>query len=283
MFGRRVQEISELGGTGESMSEEFTLPAKLIDIHNHVWAEPMGGVEDVDGDRLIETMNGSNIERTLIMGVTYGHNEKTLAAVKKHSQRFVGGVFADPRDGQRAMDEVRKYHAEGFRVIKLFPNRGYCPDDEQFRPFFDQAAQLKMAVLSHCGFLLPLAVSAAYYSSPGRFEKLMRTYPEMPFIMAHMGGIGAFLQTIMLTTRLPNAYADFSPGQGMWVLSVAPAMIATIPANKLMWGADSYTGIPDQLKTDRTALIAANHGPSLEKMFYSNAKGLLQRLGVIPT
>ena len=267
------------------MSEEFSLPTKLIDIHNHIRVEPLGNAAEADpgGDKLIEIMDGLNVEHTLVMGVTYGHNEKTLAAVKKHSQRFVGGVFADPRDGERAMDEVRKYHAEGFRFVKLFPNFGYYPDDEQFRPFFDVVAELKMAVLSHCGYLAPGPGSAAYYSNPGRFEKLMRAYPETPFIMAHMGGIDAFLQTIMVTTRFSNAYADFSPGQGTWVLNVAPAMVATIPAHKLMWGADSYGGIPDQHKQNHAALIAANHGPSFAKMFYSNAKELFQRLGAIPS
>ena len=168
------------------MSENFSLPSKLIDIHNHVRMDPIGSTADADpgGDKLIANMDGLNVERTLIMGVTYGHNQSTLAAVKKHPQRFVGGVFADPRNGRRAIDEVRKYHAEGFRFVKLFPNFGYYPDDEQFRPFFEAAAQLKMAVLSHCGYLYPGPGTAAYYSNPGRFEKLMRAYPDMPFIMA---------------------------------------------------------------------------------------------------
>jgi uncharacterized protein len=264
------------------MTEPFPLPGTLVDIHNHVRADPLGGEEDVGGDGLIALMDSLNVEHALVMGVSYAHNGKTLAAVKKHSRRFAGGVFADPRDGGRAIDEVRRYHAEGFRFVKLFPNYGYYPDDDKYRPFFDAACELKMAVLSHCGFLFPGHGSAAYYSNPGRFEKLMRAYPDMPFIMAHMGGIDAFLQTIMLTTRLANAYADFSPGQGTWVLKVAPAMVATIPAHKLMWGSDSYTGIPEQLREDRTALIAANHGASLEKMFYSNGKELLERLGAIP-
>jgi predicted TIM-barrel fold metal-dependent hydrolase len=280
-----VHNRSSLARLEEDMSEDYSLPTKLIDIHNHIRMDPIGTDADGDpnGDRLIGIMDGLNVQRTLVMGVTYGHNEKTLAAVKKHPQRFVGGAFADPRDGRRAIDEVRKYHAEGFRFVKLFPNFGYYPDDEQFRPFFDVVAELKMAVLSHCGFLFPGPGTAVYYSNPGRFEKLMRTYPDTPFIMAHMGGIDAFLQTIMLATRLPNAYADFSPGQGTWVLNVAPAMVATIPANKLMWGSDNYWGIPEQLQANRAALIAANHGPSFEKMFYSNAKELLQRLGAIPT
>jgi predicted TIM-barrel fold metal-dependent hydrolase len=255
------------------MNQDFPLPAKLIDVHNHL------APEDAQGDNLVALMDSLNVETTLVLGLDYAHNAKTLDAVRKHPGRLVGGVFADPRDG-RAIHEVRKCHAEGFRFVKLFPNLGYYPDDDQFRPFFDEVANLRMAVLSHCGFLAPTkGVSAAYYSHPGRFEKLLRTYTDTPFVFAHMGGIAGFLETIMLTTRLPNAYADFSPGQGTWVLNVAPAMVATIPADKLLWGADSYHGIPDQLKANQQALIAANHGPAFDKIFHDNAKELFQRLG----
>jgi predicted TIM-barrel fold metal-dependent hydrolase len=140
-----------------------------------------------------------------------------------------------------------------------------------------------MAVLSHCGFLIPTkGVSAAYYSHPGRFEKLLRTYTDTPFVFAHMGGIAGFLETIMFTTRLANAYADFSPGQGTWVLNIAPAMVATIPAAKLMWGADTHYGVPDLIKTNQQALIAANHGPAFQKIFHDNARELFQRVGAIP-
>ncbi len=257
------------------MSQDFALPGKLTDVHNHLAAD------DPQGDKLVALMDSLNIETTLVLGLDYANNPLVLDAVNKHPGRLIGGVFADPRD-RNAIHDIRHYHAQGFRIVKLFPNLGYYPDDDQFRPFWDEVSRLQMGVLTHCGFLLASkGVSAAYYSHPGRFEKLLRTYPETPFIFAHMGGIDGFLEAIMFTTRLANAYTDFSPGQGMWVLSVAPAMVATIPAGKLIWGSDTYEGIPGHLEFDRKALIAANHGPNFEKIFHSNAKELFQRIGAV--
>lgn len=246
---------------------------RIIDIHNHI------DDKDPQGDKLVELMDAMNIETTLAMGHNgAGSNENALRSVRKHPRRLVGGVFADPRD-PAAMETVRRHHGEGFRVVKLFPNLGYYPDDDAFRPFFDFVAEMKMAVLSHCGFLSPQAgVSAAYYSQPGRFEKLVRTYKDTPFIFAHMGGIDGFIQMIMLTTRLPNAYADCSPGQGAWVLEFAGQMAASIPPHKLMWGADSYDQDP-WLNRNVPWLVKAGFAQNLDKIFYSNAKDLLTRIG----
>lgn len=251
------------------------LPPAIIDIHNHV------AKDDPGGDKLIALMDSLNISHTVVLGNCKGVNQHAVQAIEKHPDRFIGGVCVDPRDGDSAIDLVKAHHAQGWRIVKLFPNMGYFPDDEALRPFFDMVAELKMGVLSHCGWLDPRAgVSAAYYSNPGRFEKLVRTYTQTPFIFAHMGGIDGFLQAIMLTTRTPNAYVDCSPGQGAWVLTHAGQMVASIPPHKLMWGADSYCH-QDWLNHNHAALDKIGFGPHLAKIFHDNAMGLLRSLGAM--
>jgi len=258
----------------------FSLPEKIVDFHNHVRT-------DKETDELIDLMNAYQVERTLIMGVyplpaCPDSNALVLAAAKKHPDRFVGGVYADPREGAKAIETVHRFHGEGFRIVKLFPNLGYYPDDPVFRPFFDAVAKLGMAVLSHCGFLNPAAGpdSAEYHSRPSRFEKLIRRYPDTPFIMAHMGGIAGFLEAAMLTTRTRNAYADTAPGQGLWVFKTVPQIAATFPPEQIIWGADSYdyAGLIPQYKS---ALEDAGFGPHFHKVWRDNAIGLLKRIGAI--
>ena len=262
------------------MTEEFALPDRLIDIHNH-------GRAGEDGSELVELMDAHRIALALVMGVRgdgiVADNADVLKAVRAHPGRLVGGVFADPREGARAVEEVRRYHGEGFRVVKIFPNHGYYPDDDEVRPFFDAVASLGMAVLSHCGWLSPEpgAEYASYYSHPGRFEKLIRAHPETVFIMAHMGGIAGFLESVMLTTRTPNTYVDCSPGQGLWVLQCAGPLVAAVPPGKLMWGCDG-TGFAELIPRYRAALIGAGFGPHLDAIFHDNARSLLERIGAIP-
>jgi len=255
------------------MPQQYALPQRIIDIHNHPSKQG-------DSSDLVELMDAAGIETTLVMGTFQNPNEQVLRAVRAHPGRLVGGAFIDPRDDD-AVDQLARYCDQGLRVVKLFPNFGYYPDDDRFAPFFEKVAELGMAVLSHCGWLTPKAgVSVAYYSHPGRFEKLIRKYPDTPFILAHMGGIAGFLEAVMLTTRAPNAYVDCSPGQGAWVLSAAGTMAATIPPDKLMWGADSHD-LQHWLEHYAQALGKVGFGPHFEKIFYGNARGILERIGAI--
>ncbi len=216
------------------MSVIDKLPAKLIDAHKHFsqWIAPA---------ELVELMDASNIEMSLVMGTPHrdGANDEIAQALIDYPGRFVGGVFVDPREAD-AVDQVRHYHAQGLRIVKLFPNFGYYPDDEQFLPFFAAAAELGMGVLSHCGWLrADFGTTSAHYSAPNRFEKLLHRFGDMPFIFAHMGGVAGFLEGLMQAKYYPNAYLDTAPGQGLWVLNYATKLARTIDPEKILWGADS--------------------------------------------
>ncbi len=253
-----------------------TLPGKIIDAHNHL------ADHDPDGSKLIDIMDAHNVEMTLIMGTLGRRNGLIVEAVRKHPGRFIGGVYIDPRQGSAAIDEVRHYHGEGIHLVKLFPNFGYYPDEDRFRPLFDVVAELGMGVLSHCGWLTPsMGVSAAYYSRPGRFEKLIRTYPDTVFIFAHMGGMDGFLESRMLISRAPNAFADTAPGQGLWVLEDGGSIAASTPTDKIMWGADMYY---DRRIIDKYLAAFGKQGftEQLEKIFYSNARGVFEKIGALP-
>jgi len=264
------------------MSETFSLPDRIIDIHNHL--RP-----DDDGLELIGLMDEVHIDVTLIMGSPREfrlRNEAMVEACHKYPDRLVGGAYYDPREGKKAIDALKHYRDEGIPVVKLFPNLGYFPDADEVRPFFEKVAELGMAVLSHCGWLggsgekVSRENWAAYYSHPGRFEKVIRACPDTVFIMAHMGGIAGLLESVMLTTRTPNTFVDCSPGQGLWALEHGGAITASVPPEKLMWGADGY-GQKESLPRYKTALEALGYGPHLDKVFYGNARGILEGLGLV--
>ena len=265
------------------MAKTLPVPKPIFDAHNHLRAD------DFDGSRMIESQNKFGIETTVVMGLPFDGekvirkiNEQVIRAQQKYPGRLIGGIYCDPRNVKKAIATAKHGYAEGLRLVKLFPNMGYFPDDDKVRPFFDKVAELKMGVLSHCGWLWPknpLPI-AAYYSHPGRFEKLLRIYPETPFIFAHMGGIAGFLEAIMLTTRTPNAYVDGSPGQGLWVLETTGPIGGSVPPAKLLYGADSSYD-QKQLLRYRDVYVKLGYGPHLKDIFRNNARGIFEKLGVI--
>ena len=84
----------------------------------------------------------------------------------------------------------------------------------------------------------------------------------------------------MLTTRTPNTFVDCSPGQGLWALEAGGSIAASIPPEKLMWGADGY-GQPSSLERYPKALEKLGYGPHFDKIFDGNARGILEKLGVV--
>jgi predicted TIM-barrel fold metal-dependent hydrolase len=257
------------------------LPPRKVDIHNHLWSDPTG-------DKRVAEMDRFGVEVTLILAVPpigqdLGANVDVLSAWRRHPQRLVPGVYLDPRQGAGAIAELRRYHAAGVRVVKLFPNFGYYPDDDACRPFFDAVEELGLGVLSHCGWLAPSPGldSAAYYSHPGRFELVVRRHPRTPFIMAHLGGIAGYLETVMLTTRAPNVYTDTAPGQGLLVLRRGGPMAGAVPPEKLMFACDE-PDLGGYLPKYQQALADQGYGPHFDKIFYANARAWLENLGAWP-
>lgn len=143
-----------------------------------------------------------------------------------------------------------------------------------------------LGVLSHCGWLggsgagMSREKWAAYYATPGRFEKVIRTHPDTIFIMAHFGGITGVLESVMLATRTPNTYIDCSPGQGLWAVETCGAIAGSVPPEKLLWGADCEP-TRDFIERYRKALVGIGYGAHLDKVFRANMLQILRKLGAL--
>ncbi len=257
------------------MSDKAKLPETIIDGHNHFWGSMP--VEDV-----LENMDQAGAEMVVMLGLPSLDNDMLVRNVQKHPDKLVGGAYFDLRkNAADAIDELNHYHDEGMKFVKIFPNLGFFPDEDRLLPFWERVAELNMAVLSHCGYLdSTFGEAASYYSHPGRFEKIIRRFSDTPFILAHMGGISGFIEAIMLATRTPNAYVDTAPGQGTWILKHAGEMVISIPPHKIMFGSDAHLiAAGAQVAADKLAAIGFEE--HFDKIFYSNIRGILQKIGAV--
>ena len=252
---------------------------KKIDVHIHPKfpAETMAGI--------IDFMDQYEVEIIFALGSTQGEeiNENILRLRRLAPGRVVGAPYIDPRKPE-AFDTLQLYYDAGCRMVKLFPNYGYYPDDPTFLPFFEKVATLRCGVLSHCGWLGTKEVCSTKYARPGRFEELFRRFPDIPFIMAHMGGFDGFIEGIMYTTRTPNVYLDTTPGQSYWVFKHAPEFVRGMPPERLLLGSDGVTpqcggGTYEAIHGHLAALGWDGH---LENIFHQNAAKLIKQYRLIP-
>ena len=88
---------------------------KKIDAHAHIGEFGGWAKLSINAEQLIAQMDEFNIEKTLLCSEP---NEICLDAVEKYPDRFVGMVYPNPYDGQKAVDMIYDYvQNKGFKGI----------------------------------------------------------------------------------------------------------------------------------------------------------------------
>jgi len=125
---------------------------------------------------------------------------------------------------------IESFYNLGSRIVKFhsapgtMANRNLRLDAPQLRPVFDAAAERKMAIMTHVGD--PDTWYTGRYKDSEKFgtrdqhyamwESLMREYPDVPWVGAHMGGNPEDLSRLQrLLDTYPNLSLDCSATKWM--------------------------------------------------------------------
>ena len=268
---------------------------KIIDFHNHLMRT------DLDGTRLIKAMDENNVERTVVMGARetsmYSANSEAVARVfKKYPDRLIAGVYIDrPFDSEYAISRLRKYRELGFKIAKMFPVYGYYPDDPRLMPLYEEIAGSNMMVLYHMGggnsalltdgdrILIRKGKSgmSVKYGRPQYIDALGFMFPEIDFIMAHMGAPD-YEEAVYMAGNHANVYLDCSSTcyrpvfKGLKIKE--DYLLRSINFKKILWGLDGgpehYTSRIKETQELMTELGWKQHIPDV---FYNNADKLLMK------
>ncbi|MBN1676036.1 MAG: amidohydrolase family protein [Kiritimatiellae bacterium] len=251
---------------------------KKIDIHIHLQKD------DPTLESYLAHMDAHEVEAALVHATSREEvgNEAVRKAVSAHPDRLYGSVYVDLRRPVYAcIDLIKEYRAHGFKSIKLFPNLGYDPNDEQFEPFWQAVEDLGLMCLSHCGWLAPAPDKRERRSSltatPFHFEIPARRHPGINFIFAHFGGGATYLETVTLLSRLKNCYADTCRGWGVWVWEQRMPGLKGLDFHHVLFGTDSIGaqyGEHEKWWT-QTLLDMGRSEDDLKLYFYENNARLL--------
>ncbi|MHC4874088.1 MAG: amidohydrolase family protein, partial [Planctomycetota bacterium] len=193
---------------------------KVLDIHSHMQKD------DPEMNDYMKAMDENEVELTVVHGLPGRgiDNDSIVKAAEIHKGRLFGGVYVDLRKPvPECIDELKKYADTGlFKAVKLFPNVGYDPNADKYEPFWETAIEYNLYILSHCGWLGLLEGKnesrvCGHTARPSCFEVPARRHLDLNFVMAHFGGAENYLETIVMTSRLPNMFGDIAPGCGKWI------------------------------------------------------------------
>jgi predicted TIM-barrel fold metal-dependent hydrolase len=155
-------------------------------------------------------------------------NDEVLRAARSHPDRFYAFATANPWYGERAVSELRRALDEGARGIKLHPAlQGFLLCDDLAYPIVELAAVRHIPVFFHTG--------TPAFAQPMQLAELALRYPQVTFIMGHMGSTDFKMEAIAAAQLSPNILLDTS-----WILPdlVARAVIE-VGADRVVFGSDS--------------------------------------------
>jgi predicted TIM-barrel fold metal-dependent hydrolase len=93
------------------------------------------------------------IDAETTSGVEYVGNDYVASIVQRYPEQFMGFASVDPWKGKMAIQELERSVKDlGLKGLKLHPTaQAFFPNDIQFYPLWEKAAELEIPVLFHSG------------------------------------------------------------------------------------------------------------------------------------
>lgn len=173
----------------------------------------------------LRNMAEAGIDRTIIFPINNTEYEKPNREIAeicaRYPDKFIGFAKHDPqteagRIAPMLRREVREWGLKGLKLHRL-----------PTREVLDVVAELGIPVLYH-----PERV--------GNFHMIASEYPQVPFIMAHLGSFASqnwmeHLEAISIARRYPNVYLETS---GVVYFKYLEIAVKELGASKIIFGSD---------------------------------------------
>lgn len=249
----------------------------IIDAHVHIGGGPVEF--DMPEAIVLESMDKYHIDVCLVSNADsgeYGHDltllpeevqidqktslKRIIDFAKENEGKIFAGFWCKPHhelvDGEidKMIAENRKYLV----FLKVHPyHSNLAFDDDKMIPYLDLAVKYNLPVVVHTG--------NSYNDSPERVCAMAKKYPQLKFIMAHMG-LGTDNQlAIDLMAEADNLYADTA-----WVpVSTTVEVIKKYGSKRVMFGTDSPIDGVDTYYCNKEG------EPSLYRQYFGELKDMI--------
>lgn len=225
----------------------------IVNAHHHIgnreatqdrtfeWSESIA--------QIIDAMDEHHVDATMVMPLG-GENDRSVTEVhdqiheasQAHEGRIFGIAAPNPHLGTEFVHEeiTRCVEEFDFKYAKLHTLAwGVDPTSDIAYDFYDACRENDIPVMVHTG---PHGMP---FSVPGMLMPVAEDYPEMPIVMAHMGGAYTLTQeAIFMAERYDNIYLDTTLAMNMYIRRA----LETVGAERIVMAAEHSTNIPVALE-----------------------------------
>lgn len=259
---------------------------ELIDFHAHIYPEKIAGKATKatgdfygitpacsgTGEELLSAGKSAGITRFVLLPVAtkpeqvHHINIFIRDEAEKHSEFYPFGTIHP--ECESLQEETQFILDSGLYGIKLHPDtQCFNTDDKRLYEVFD-IIQGKIPVLVHCGDI------RFDYSHPRRLKKIIREFPHLQVIAAHLGGWSLFDEAFEIL-RETDCFLDISSTTMFLPNERTESLIHGYGAERILFGTDFPLWSPrTEVDTfNKLSLTSLEH----DRIAYLNALGILNR------
>ena len=232
----------------------------IIDCHTHIWHDgEMGGTIK----NLLKSMDAAKIDKSLVF-IGRERMDVQLKGVLKHKDRLHAVAIADPlgnekyqkrlgsyvcsREPAHEINKLQSLYEEGKIVaVKFYTGYDhYFPYDDEPATYLEVLQKIRCPAIFHCGDCLNTVKDAKLrYAHPLGVDDVAVNYPNMKFIIAHMG-FPWVKDAAEVCYKNSNVYSDisgfvygeFTNDDQRKFNNVIGEFVDICPGKKLLFGSD---------------------------------------------
>lgn len=208
--------------------------AIIIDCHTHMGYFPACHIPYNNAEGILRTMDRIGISKACVSALAsigpdwmLGNNI-VAKAVRKYPHRFIGYAVINPNYPKETKDELKRCFGElNMKAIKIHPAyHKYPVNGPNYIPVFEYAQENNIIILSHT------------WSNSKILDKFARSYPQVTFIIAHIGGWDGrnINEMLIVAKKYNNIFLDLT--SSLAYLGVMEQLVEEVGAEKLLYGSD---------------------------------------------
>jgi len=164
----------------------------IIDADTHI--SPLDEALSCRAETLVAEMDASGVDKAIVwlqppyMRELDESLEYIRDSARKYPDRLLPFGWANPHLGlKKSIDTIKKCVDYGFHGVKLngAQESYYIDDDKMSFPLIEEIAKAGVMLCFHVG------ADAYEFTHPYRVGKVAERWPELPILLAHMGGCGS--------------------------------------------------------------------------------------------
>jgi len=220
----------------------------IVDAHHHLGTCDHFLTDSKKSD-VMKAMSNAKVDKFLLMPFPgspdpIAEHNRIGKLADETSGRACGITAINPiKYGVKsALQEIdRTVKSMSFKCVKIHTIAwGLFPFNPIAEKIIERAQELKVPVMVHTG--------GSLFSSPIHVEGVARKYPDVTFVLAHMGWIMHAAEAINVAKNNSNVYVETSWSTGYDIKGA----VETLGADRVMMGSDLPTNIATEVTKIRS-------------------------------